>query len=396
MARVTAPLVKGLGLLLVGMATAQARPTAPLWPATALNSSSTAGAGYEAANAVDGSSLDWHSKPGSTTDQWMTFDLGSEKPVDMIRFRSGMKPDTFGFPKTFRIETSENATGPWQLRMVLGLNASQQCCAEHANYTYDTPLRYDDRIKYVNGATWLADKTPTRYIRTFFYDIPTKYNTTGYNFSNSMIIREIEFLGAIPTTTTATTTTATTTTMTNTTTLTTTLTTTTATTTTTTTATTTTSTTTTTTRVEDCEYVYSKCTAACESGAQRTITVIRNASSASTKQCPTQSDVPTCQPGTDACPTTTTTTATVTTTKTTTATTTTTTTPTTTIAVVVVPTIDACETRKGKGWVTKETEYRNGTVTRHHGECWKASAGHTRPAAAAAAVLLALALAASV
>jgi len=93
------------------------------------------------------------------------------------------KADTFGFPKTFKIETSENATGPWQLRMVLGLNASQQCCAEHANYTYDYPLRYDDRIDYINAATWLADKTPTRYIRTFFYDIPTKYNTTGYNFS---------------------------------------------------------------------------------------------------------------------------------------------------------------------------------------------------------------------
>lgn len=390
MARVTAPLVKGLGLLLVGMATAHGSPTAPQWPATALNSSSTAGAGYEAANAVDGAGnggverwggLEWRSKPGSTTDQWITFDLGSEKPVDMIRFKSGMKPATFGFPKTFKIETSENATGPWQLRMVLGLNASQQCCAEHANYTYDYPLRYEDRVDVINAATWLADKTPTRYIRTFFYDIPTKYNTTKYNFSNSTIIREIEFFGAIPTTTTATTTTATTTTMTNTTTLTTTVTTTTA---------------TTTTRVEDCEYVYSKCTAACESGAQRTITVIRNASSASTKQCPTQSDVPTCQPGTDACPTTTTTTTTVTTTKTTTATTTTTTTPTTTIPVVVVPTIDACETRKGKGWVTKQTEDRNGTVTRHHGECWKASAGHTRPAAAAAAVLLTLALAASV
>jgi len=68
-----------------------ALPVPPRCCVQALNSSSTAGAGYEAANAVDGSGLEWHSKPGSTTDQWITFDLGSEKPVDMIRFRSGMK-----------------------------------------------------------------------------------------------------------------------------------------------------------------------------------------------------------------------------------------------------------------------------------------------------------------
>ena len=122
------------------------------------------------------------------------------------------------------------------------------------------------------------------------------------------------------------TTTTTTTTMTTTTTATTKTTTITTTTTTTTATTTITSTTRTTmTQIADCAYTLSTCTAACEVGASRTITVTREPSSVQAKQCPSKTDLPDCLPGDGLCPTTSTTATTTTTTTTATTATTTTT-----------------------------------------------------------------------
>ena len=93
----------------------------------------------------------------------------------------------------------------------------------------------------------------------------------------------------------------------------------------------TTTTTPTTTRVEDCAYIFSDCTTACEEGAARLINVTRFNSTGG-KPCPLQADVPACQPGDGLCQTTTTTTTTTTAKlKKITSTTTTTTVPTVTL-----------------------------------------------------------------
>ena len=84
----------------------------------------------------------------------------------------------------------------------------------------------------------------------------------------------------------------------------------------------TTTTRTTMTQITDCAYTLSTCTAACEVGASRTITVTREPSSVQAKKCPSKTDLPDCLPGDGLCPTTSTTTTTTTTTTATTATTT--------------------------------------------------------------------------
>ena len=63
---------------------------------------------------------------------------------------------------------------------------------------------------------------------------------------------------------------------------------------------------TTTTKLIDCAYTFSPCTAACEAGVDRPISVTREPSGVGGYPCPTQSEVPDCQPGDDLCPSTTT------------------------------------------------------------------------------------------
>ena len=74
-----------------------------------------------------------------------------------------------------------------------------------------------------------------------------------------------------------------------------------------------TTTTTTTTDVANCVYVFSECTAICEQGAARALTITRQPTPTG-KACPDPSAVPNCQPGEGLCPATTTTTTTTSTT----------------------------------------------------------------------------------